>query len=167
MLIIVALLFVAACTGSATRTTDTVPPTTTSSTSSTTTTVAPPADPCAGPVSLAPPDPTRPLYTATAIVDPVAGTVDGTLSVTFTPDLPVDELIFRLWANAPNEAPAGAHIDVSAPSLPVSLNSVDPTTVRVPLGPTAAGVPMSTTLTYHLSLTGNDDDRVARAGDTL
>ena len=47
------------------------------------------------------PDPDRPRYTVRLDADPAAGTVEGDLTVRFTPDLPIDRLVFRLWANAP------------------------------------------------------------------
>src|SRR6476646_1812273 len=67
---------------------------------------------CPDPGPLAEPDPHRPRYEASVNVDPPSSTVTGSVVVTFTPDLPVDEMVFRLWANAPVPAASGAHLVV-------------------------------------------------------
>jgi len=104
-------------------------------------------------------------------VDPPSSTVTGSVVVTFTPDLPVDEMVFRLWANAPVPAASGAHLVVEhatgptdvAP-LPTTLS--DPTTLRVGVSG-GANTAMRVRLTFTLSVPGNNDDRVAHAGDTM
>ena len=48
-------------------------------------------------------DPVRPRYLATVNADPGSGTVEGHLTVQFTPDLPVDRVELRLWANGPRD----------------------------------------------------------------
>src|SRR5690348_1816907 len=88
---------------------------TTSTTIASTTTTASPLSFIAGcpdPGPLAEPDPHRPRYEATVDVDPPSSTVAGSMVVTFTPDLPVQEVIFRLWPNAPVPAAAGSHMVV-------------------------------------------------------
>src|SRR4051812_22861490 len=55
--------------------------------------------PAPGP--LAARDPRRPRYDASVNIDPPSSAVSGSVVVTFTPDLPVAEMVFRLWANAP------------------------------------------------------------------
>src|SRR4051794_28301038 len=172
--LVVAALAVAACTRTASgdadvvaSTTSTLPPvTTTTSTAPPTTTVP---DGCPDPGPLAAPDPHRPVYSASATIDAASGTVDGTLSVHFTPDRPVDELVFRLWANAPNEAPAGAHIDVAGlGGAPLPPDPSDATILHTPIGATApADVPIDVGFSYHLVVPGNDNDRVAHDGDSL
>src|SRR5262245_61455884 len=59
------------------------------------------------------PDAARPRYEMDVRVDLAGNTVSGTQIVTFTPDLAIDRLVFRLWANAPRTARAGAvlHVD--------------------------------------------------------
>ena len=67
---------------------------------------------CPDPGPLAEPDPHRPRYEASVTIDPPSSTVSGSMAVTFTPDLPIDELVFRLWANAPVPAASGSHLEV-------------------------------------------------------
>ena len=49
----------------------------------------------------------RPSYELTVDVKPDEGIVVGTQKVRFTPDLAVDQLVFRLWANAPRITRSG------------------------------------------------------------
>jgi hypothetical protein len=91
--------------------------------------------------------------------------------VTFTPDLPVDELVFRLWANAPVPAASGAHLAVdevtgATDGAPLSVRRSDPTTLHVPMN-VGADTQTSVRLTFTLSVAHNNDDRVAHAGDTM
>jgi hypothetical protein len=91
--------------------------------------------------------------------------------VTFTPDAAVDELVFRLWPNAPVPAASGAHMSVDQviddpTGVALGTNVTDPTTVHVAIG-AAAGATVVVRLTFTLTVPGNDNDRVAHAGDTL
>ncbi|MFL6130563.1 MAG: M1 family aminopeptidase [Mycobacteriales bacterium] len=70
------------------------------------------APPC--PAGYAQPDPRRPRITlAFDLADDLA-TVRGTEKVTFTPDLPVRELVFRLTANTPPSVQEGNRVQVTA-----------------------------------------------------
>jgi hypothetical protein len=91
--------------------------------------------------------------------------------VMFVPDLAVDEMVFRLWPNAPVPAASGARISVDAVTdngtgQPVATTLSDPTTLHVALGATAGSM-LSVTLTFHATIPGNNDDRVAHADDTM
>jgi hypothetical protein len=80
------------------------------------TTTPPPApeatgsDPC--PDQRAAPDPDRPDVALHFRLADDGGTVTGTETVNFTPDLDVRELVFRLVPNGPDSAPAGNRLVV-------------------------------------------------------
>jgi hypothetical protein len=101
-------------------------------------------------------------------IDPAAGTITGSITVTFTPDLATNELVFRLWANAPVVASSGAHIDMGPLSDGLVTEQPDPTTViahlRAPLG---AGTSITVSAPFTLTVPGGNDDRVARDSDTM
>lgn len=99
------------------------------------------------------------------------GIVVGTLAVRFVPDLAVDRLVFRLWANAPRLAAAGGRLDVGAVTVD-GRESVgtqpDPTTLVVPLTPPrSAGIEIQAAMRFVLRLPGGVSDRIARHGDSL
>ena len=118
------------------------------------------------------PDPNRPRYTASADVDVATGTVAGSLTVTFTPDVRTDELVFRLWPNAPVLLANGVYERVGDVTRNdgVVLMTARPndTTVQAML-PTALepGQPITVSMPYSLSAPGPTPDRVAHDGDTL
>jgi Peptidase family M1 domain len=58
------------------------------------------------------PDPDRPAVRLAFRLDDDRRTVTGTETVAFTPDLPTDELVFRLVPNAPDSAAAGSGLVV-------------------------------------------------------
>jgi hypothetical protein len=66
------------------------------------------------PASYAEPDPRRPRITLTFDLTDDLATVRGTEKVTFTPDLPVRELVFRLTANTPPSVAAGNRVEVTS-----------------------------------------------------
>jgi hypothetical protein len=66
------------------------------------------------PRSPLPPDPDRPAVTLTFAVAPDLASVRGTEEVRFRPDLPVDELVFRLTPNSPNSTRQGTSLRVTA-----------------------------------------------------
>ena len=68
------------------------------------------------PVSYAQPDPGRPEIRLTFDLADDLATVRGTEDVTFTPDLPVRELVFRLTANTAPTVRQGNRIEVTAAS---------------------------------------------------
>ena len=79
---------------------------------------APSSSPSGGtaacPASYVPPDPRRPRITLTFDLAEDLATVRGTEKVTFTPDLPVRELVFRLTANTAPSVAAGNRIKVTS-----------------------------------------------------
>ena len=88
---------------------------------------------------LATPNPDRPRYTASLDIDPVARTVGGSLSVDFTPDQPIDDIVVRLWPNGPRPASGGVSMEIS--NVTIDGESVEPvfenpTTVQLPLAET-------------------------------
>ncbi|SDL65368.1 Peptidase family M1 [Geodermatophilus siccatus] len=60
------------------------------------------------------PDPDRPVVELDLRLDDGLRTVTGTETVVFTPDLPTDELVFRLVPNGPGPAAAGNRLVVDA-----------------------------------------------------
>ncbi|MCW2637305.1 MAG: uncharacterized protein JWQ99_3672 [Blastococcus sp.] len=66
------------------------------------------------PAERAAPDPDRPIVDLTFRLEDDRRTVTGSETVTFTPDLPVDELVFRLTPNGPDSADTGNHLQVGA-----------------------------------------------------
>ena len=75
-----------------------------------------PADPAACPAERAEPDPVRPEIAYDFRLSDDLGTVTGSETVVFTPDLPTEELVFRLVPNAPESAPAGHRLVVDGVS---------------------------------------------------
>jgi hypothetical protein len=147
----------------------------TTTTAGTTTTASPlvPIEGCPAPPPLAVPDPNRPAYQASVALDPVNGVADGTMTVRFTPDVPTDVLVFRLWPNAPRTAEAGAVLS-AGPAARVGMGPAvtttqpDATTLEVALGTTlAAGRSVTVTLPWHLDVPGPASDRISRTGDTM
>jgi hypothetical protein len=91
--------------------------------------------------------------------------------VRFTPDLPTNELVFRLWPNSPVLAASGVHEDVGVitrDGVALAVDQPDPTTVHVAL-PTmlSPGQSITVTVPYTLAVPGGNADRVAHEGDTM
>jgi hypothetical protein len=109
------LLLLAGCGTSFVETamgpTVTTAPTTATSTAPST---APPPGAAGCPAQRAAPDPRRPVVELAFDLAADLRTVTGTETVTFTPDLPVDQLVFRLVPNAPLTAEAGNRLVVDA-----------------------------------------------------
>ncbi|MGH9247811.1 MAG: hypothetical protein ACRD29_26555 [Acidimicrobiales bacterium] len=125
----------ATTTAAAASSTTTVPPTTTIPPES----ILVPIEGCLAPPPMARPDPDRPTYTATVDVQPGPGTVSGEVTVRFTPDLPTDVLVLRLWPNAPRPTAAGASMEAGPVTTgpdgrALAATSPDPTTLEVALG---------------------------------
>ncbi|WP_409329572.1 M1 family aminopeptidase [Trujillonella humicola] len=139
----------------------------------------PAADPAPGcPAGRAAPDPARPVVSLDFRLADDRRAVTGTEAVTLTPDLPVDQLWFRLVPNAPQSAPnrltvdavrgpevaGGGHVDASAAAgSPGGLYRVD---LR---GTVPAGTPVSVELDFTLRLTAERTpagfDRLGAADD--
>ena len=169
-------MLVAACTGGTTVTAPTPSP-------SAVPTVTPSASPSASPsaaaaptVSLTPspgtcgsyaePDPYRPVVTADVTVD--GRQVTGTEHVVLTPDLPVTELVVRLWGAAPRPAKAGGSMRLTAAQVngaAVAVRQTAPTLVRLPYsGPADRAVTID--LSFSLRLPVGADDRFGSRGTT-
>jgi hypothetical protein len=73
-------------------------------------------DPDACPARAIDPDPDRPVTMLSFDVSADLSQVQGTETVEFTPDLPVDELVFRLTANTAPSVAEGNRIDVTSAS---------------------------------------------------
>lgn len=105
----------------------------------------------------------RPVYDLEIDVRPDEGIVVGTQTVTFTPDLDVDRLVFRLWANAPRIQRAGGRIEVGLDGA----SQPDPTTLVLPRQ-VKAGRTTTVTMTWQLTLpTTTSNDRIARSGSAV
>lgn len=179
-----AALVLAACGGGADEaverspgTSTTRPPSTATSTgpATTTTTTSPPAtvatDACPAVPSRRAPDPLRPAYRLTMRADPASGLVEGTQSVRFVPDLPVDSLVLRLWANGPRLASVGTSIrvgEVRSGDRVLPTRQPDPTTLVVELGRwVAPGDAIEVTVPWRLEVGGPVNDRISRQAESL
>lgn len=118
------------------------------------------------PPAYAPPDPQRPRLSAS--VSFAGGTVTGSERIVFTPDLPVTEIVLRLWAAAPRPVRAGGGIDIMSTSIdgrPVVARRTSPTVLRIP-----ARVPPGRSVTievaFTLRLPTGINDRFGHRGTT-
>jgi len=113
----------------------------------------------------------RPRYVLTVDVKPAEGLVRGDLKVAFTPDLPTDELVLRLWPNGPRPALGGARMETG----PVTVDGVeapatrsDATTLVVdPDRTIAPGTTVEIATTWTLLVPGPANDRIAHDEDSL
>lgn len=131
--------------------------------------------PAACPASYLPPDPQRPSVSLTFAVSADLSTVRGTEHLTFTPDRPVTELVFRLTANTRPTVAAGnriavtsARADHGAGAPTYSAADADPSTqgglLRIPFGrPLSAGTRVTADLAFTLTLGSESFDRFGRA----
>jgi hypothetical protein len=176
-----------ACTADADRSperagvaeTSTSATTTTTETSTTTATTEPPTttavtvaeDTCPARPPRAEPDPDRPTYEVAMSADPVSGVVEGTQEVGFVPDLPVDHLVLRLWANGPRPAAVGTSIElgvVEVDGRPAPVGRPDPTTAVVELGRWAPpGEVITVRVPWRLTVGGPVNDRISRQAGSL
>ncbi|MGQ0521582.1 MAG: hypothetical protein ACT4PX_10600 [Actinomycetota bacterium] len=150
----------------------TAPATTARAPASTAPTAAPAAAPSCPAVPARPaPRDDRSRYTLRIDVKPADNVVEGDVSVRFTPDLPTDKLVFRLWANAPRTAAAGARLDVGG--VFVGGRAVDAVTenattlVARPGGTLAPGQTVDVSVPWRLTLPGTVSDRISRTGDAI
>jgi hypothetical protein len=109
----------------------------------------------------------RPRYRL-AVRVPRRGALRGKLAVAFTPDLPTDRLVFRLWPNGPRQAHEGAHLAVARIRLDgrrATTALPDPTTLVIRDGRTfAAGRAVHVSMRFRLRLPGPVVDRLSRDG---
>lgn len=155
--------------GPETTTTSTTGPTTTEP--STTTTAPVGADACPPPVARRSPAADRPDIEVELGADPVAGLVTGVQTIAFVPDLPIETVVLRLWANGPRPASVGSRIDISAASIdgePRPVELPDPTTAVLGLGRSVdAGTRVSIRLEWRLHVGGPVNDRISRQQESL
>jgi hypothetical protein len=94
--------------------------------------------------------------------------VSGTERVVFTPDRPVTQLVFRLWASAPVPARSGSTSAVTAVQVNGATHRFDrpsPTVVRIPWTG-AAGTPVTIDLAFAITLPVGADERWGNRGTT-
>jgi hypothetical protein len=100
---------------------------------------------------------------------PLDGLVTGRVTVAFTPDLAVDELVFRLWANAPRSQADGPGLTVTSVETSVGVTAVeqpDPTVLGVRLGAVVGpGETVQATVAWSQVLPWRAEDRVAVGED--
>lgn len=119
------------------------------------------------------PDPDRPRYEVGITVRPESGswTVEGTTTVSFTPDLPTDRLVFRLWPNGPRQLEQGTSLEagpvtVDGEARPSHLEM--PTMLVVPLVRTLQpGETATASLPWVLDPPNRAKDRISAEGDSL
>lgn len=129
------------------------------------------------PASYLPPDPKRPRVRLTFDVSTDLTTVHGTEHVEFTPDLPINELVFRLTANTRPTALAGNKIVVNsaradhgggAPRYERdgAAASTQGGLLRIPFASKIpAGATVGADLAFTLTLGAESFDRFGRVGD--
>ncbi|MDQ3979513.1 MAG: hypothetical protein M3314_08185, partial [Actinomycetota bacterium] len=102
---------------------------------------------------------------------PATGVVEGMVDVRFTPDLPTDRLVFRLWANGPRQRGEGGQVEtgqVEVDGRAVESVVEDPTTLVVPLGtPLGTGQTVRARVPFRLQLPPNARDRVSAENDSM
>ncbi|MDQ6874808.1 MAG: peptidase M1, partial [Actinomycetota bacterium] len=109
------------------------------------------------PATYAAPDPHRPVIRLRFDLAADRRSVSGTESVRFTPDLPVTEMVFRLWPNGAS-APAGTRLTVTRAAVArggafVARPGSQGTLLAIPLGRTApAGAVITADLAFTLEL---------------
>ena len=155
----------------ATTTASTTGPTTTTAAPTTTTAAPAGADACPPPAARREPAPDRPEIEIELRADPVAGVVTGVQTITFVPDLPIEAVVLRLWANGPRPTSVGSQIDISSASVdgePRPVELPDPTTAAVPLARRVdAGTRLSIRLEWQLQVGGPVNDRISRQRESL
>ncbi|HUR18294.1 MAG TPA: hypothetical protein VMZ51_05070 [Acidimicrobiales bacterium] len=132
---------------------------------------APAAGTCPAIPARALPRSDRPRYRLKVDLKPADNLVEGEVAVRFTPDLPTERLVFRLWANSPRTARAGARLEAGGVLIGGrSVGSVmeSPTLLVVrPGGTLAAGQPLDIVVPWRLTLPGPAEDRISRSGDAI
>ena len=118
------------------------------------------------------PDPERPVVELDLRLDDDLRTVTGTETVVLTPDLPTDELVFRLVPNGPGPAAAGNRLVVDAArGDDVAGGGYEDAGAKGPGGlfvvrldeELPAGVATEVALDFTLTLGGGDFERVGAA----
>ncbi|MDT4944376.1 MAG: hypothetical protein QOH14_1109, partial [Pseudonocardiales bacterium] len=129
------------------------------------------------PATYAAPDPQRPKVALAFTLAPDLTSVRGTEHVSFTPDLPITELVFRLTANSAPSVAAGNRIQVTSATAspgagPASYTATNaaPSTqgglLHLPFSkPIPAGSTVTADLAFTVTLGQRSFDRFGRAGD--
>jgi hypothetical protein len=129
------------------------------------------------PATYAAPDPQRPKVGLTFTLAPDLTSVRGTEHVSFTPDLPITELVFRLTANSAPGVAAGNRIQVTSATAshgagPASYTATNaaPSTqgglLHLPFPrQIPAGIPVTADVAFTVALGQHTFDRFGRAGD--
>lgn len=138
-------------------------------------TVPPPATArgCPQAPGRAEPDANRPRYKLTVDVRLSENAVIGSVAVRFVPDLPIDKLVFRLWANGPRPSQGGGSIsvgDVVVDGAPVAatVGPEDKSVLTVPLATTGpAGRAVNAQASWRLQLPTSSRDRISREGESV
>ncbi len=126
--------------------------------------------------SYAEPDPKRPVIRLAFDLSADRRTVTGTQSVRFTPDLPVTELVFRMWPNGVS-APEGTALTVIKATVAGGgafttqsaggKSGTQGTLLVIPLGRTApSGTAITADLAFSLRLPPPDFERWGSSGTT-
>jgi hypothetical protein len=90
---------------------------------------------CGVPLDLPPPPAGRPRYVLSLRIQAGLKQVEGSLVLSFAPEVATDRLVFRLWPNSPVQARAGAKLSVTGIRVndePVTPLQRDPTTLVIP-----------------------------------
>ena len=117
---------------------------------------------CPQPPALAAPAPDRPRYAVDMRVAPPFRVVTGRLTVTFTPNRPVQRLVFRLWPNGPRQLRDGSRLEVTG----VRGERPDPTTFVIRRD-VRAGEQTTVRLSWRLRIPRGHNDRISRLRDGL
>ena len=121
---------------------------------------------CAPPPQRALPSAERPRYVVDVRVTRPFRAVNGTVTVTFTPNRTTNRLVFRLWPNGPLQRSAGSRLDagpVTMRGAPLPTIRPDPTTLVVRVRRTfEPGSHITVHLPWRLRLPSTHDDRIAR-----
>jgi hypothetical protein len=137
----------------------------------------PPAGVLACPTTYAEPDPHRPKVALAFTFAPDLSTVRGTEHISFTPDKPITELVFRLTANTAPTVQEGnkivvtsAKADHGGATATYTPSGADPSTqgglLHIPFAQTiAAGTTVSADLAFTITLGAESFDRFGRSGD--
>jgi hypothetical protein len=88
-------------------------------------------------------------------------TVHGTVDVIFRPNRPTNQLVFRLWPNAPRSRDEGVRLDVGAVQG-FRTSRPDPTTLVVRLGEEIDGRSVRVRIPWSLRVGNAGFDRIAR-----
>jgi len=111
------------------------------------------------------PDPNRPRYDATLTIDVPNRSVQGEMTVDFTPDQSVDTIVVRLWPNSPRLANTGTNLtvaDVTVDGTTASTSLTTPTLLEVtPDSTIEPNQTVTVAMTFDLAVGGQQRGRVS------